>query len=221
MSSGQEFINKCITLPAKTEREVIESLADADIQQLGMLLRREGRSNILAGLVYLISQYLSFVNLRQAMTPEQTRETAELLLDNFPYATIDTIKLFFKEAKLGRFGDHYGRMDGATLLHWFDEFYWKIEQEFEERQYQRHNRIKEGSGKSERSEYAVPMPDYIRKRFGIKTEDEKQREKQIEKIRLSIIEKNTHLYKELPTDDAIEQMNRLVREELEANGITE
>lgn len=221
MSSGQEFINNCITLPAKTEREVIESLADADIPQLGMLLRREGRSNILAGLVYLISQYLSFVNLRQAMTPEQTRETAELLLDNFPYATIDTIKLFFKEAKLGRFGDHYGRMDGATLLHWFDEFYWKIEQEFEERQYQRHNRIKEGSGKSERSEYAVPMPDYIRKRFGIKTEEEKQREKQIEKIRLSVIEKNTHLYKELPTDDAIEQMNRLVREELEANGITE
>jgi hypothetical protein len=64
-----------------------------------------------------------FINVGKKMNDYQTRETASLILDTYPYLSLADINLLFKNAKLGRFGKQYDRLDGQVILSWFDQYF--------------------------------------------------------------------------------------------------
>lgn len=64
-----------------------------------------------------------FFNVGRAMTDDQTFETAMLIVDTFPQLNIADINLIFKNAKLGRWGKIYDRLDGNIILEWFERYF--------------------------------------------------------------------------------------------------
>jgi hypothetical protein len=60
-----------------------------------------------------------FINIGKNMNLNQVCETAQMILDDYPYFTLADINLVFKKAKKGDFGQIYDRLDGQIILSWF------------------------------------------------------------------------------------------------------
>lgn len=63
-----------------------------------------------------------FFNVGKAMTDMQTYDTAMLIVETYPMLNVADINFVFKQAKLGRFGKLYDRLDGAIILDWFEQY---------------------------------------------------------------------------------------------------
>lgn len=64
-----------------------------------------------------------FFNVGKSMTDEQTYMTAELIVDTFYNLNVADINLVFKNAKLGKYGKIYDRLDGNIILEWFQRYF--------------------------------------------------------------------------------------------------
>ena len=64
-----------------------------------------------------------FINVGKKMTDEQTTETAMLIVDEYYNLNLADINFIFKNAKLGRYGKYYDRLDGQIILSWFEEHF--------------------------------------------------------------------------------------------------
>ena len=62
-----------------------------------------------------------FINVGKKMTDNQTQETAMLILDEYFNLTIADINMVFKNAKMGKYGAMYDRLDGQMILSWFEK----------------------------------------------------------------------------------------------------
>lgn len=63
-----------------------------------------------------------FINIGKNMNANQVYETAQMVLDEFPYFTLADINLVFKKAKKGDFGQIYDRLDGQIIFSWFTKY---------------------------------------------------------------------------------------------------
>jgi hypothetical protein len=63
-----------------------------------------------------------FVNIGKNMNENQIYETAQMILDSYPYFTLADINLIFKKAKKGDFGQIYDRLDGQIIFSWFTKY---------------------------------------------------------------------------------------------------
>lgn len=52
----------------------------------------------------------------------QVADTINLIIDEYPHYTMYDFKLFFKRAKLGDYGEIYGRIDGQVILSWLRKY---------------------------------------------------------------------------------------------------
>lgn len=52
----------------------------------------------------------------------QVADTINLIIEAYPHYTMHDFKLFFKFAKLGYFGEVFGRMDGQVILSWLNKY---------------------------------------------------------------------------------------------------
>lgn len=64
-----------------------------------------------------------FINVGKKMTDEQTQETAMMIVDEYYNLNLADINFIFKNAKLGKYGKYYDRLDGQIILSWFDEHF--------------------------------------------------------------------------------------------------
>ena len=63
-----------------------------------------------------------FVNIGKNMNENQIYETAQMIMDSYPYFTLADINLIFKKAKKGDFGQIYDRLDGQIIFSWFTKY---------------------------------------------------------------------------------------------------
>lgn len=73
-------------------------------------------------MVKWIGSFLSFYSTNGTMDAMQVVDTVNLIIDAYPHYTMYDFKLFFKLAKLGSYGEVYGRMDGQVILSWLRKY---------------------------------------------------------------------------------------------------
>lgn len=73
-------------------------------------------------MVKWMNNFLDFYSTNGTMDAMQVAETINLIIDAYPHYTIYDFKLFFKLAKLGYYGEVYGRMDGSVILSWLRKY---------------------------------------------------------------------------------------------------
>lgn len=112
--NAQKMYRPCIT-----EIACIESKAPtiAEIKQ------SFGSDYIQAYIEMWIVNLRMFFNVGKSMTDEQTYMTAELIVDEFYNLNVADINLVFKNAKLGKYGKIYDRLDGNIILEWFRRYF--------------------------------------------------------------------------------------------------
>lgn len=103
----------------KTELECI----DSKTPQISTIKKSFGEDFIQAYIESWIVNLRMFFNVGRAMTDAQTFETAMMIVEEYPYLNIADINLIFKNAKLGKYGKLYDRLDGSIILEWFERYF--------------------------------------------------------------------------------------------------
>lgn len=102
----------------------------------------------LSGIILLTTEF--FAGSGTQMSPTQSIQTAALLLESYPAETIEDVMLCFKNAKQGKYGKIYNRIDGQIIFEWFrqylDEKYEYLEQKRHQEKYEINDRNNETLG---------------------------------------------------------------------------
>ena len=56
------------------------------------------------------------------MNPNQIKQTAIMILDEYYYLNLADINLVFTRAKKGQYGNLYESLDGMKIFNWFDQY---------------------------------------------------------------------------------------------------
>lgn len=109
------------------------------------MARNVGEIKTRALVIYAISDLSEFLNVNGTMNAMQIGQTAQFILDDYSWLTIDDMKLCFNLAKKGAFGQVYGRLDGQVILAWFRQYETQRVKAADEVSYQEHQSLKESN----------------------------------------------------------------------------
>lgn len=89
---------------------------------MGEVIAAGGEAKMSAFVEMNIALLAVFCNLSNSITPSQVQMTAQMILSEFGNLTIADVNLIFKRAKMGEYGEFYGRLDGQMILSWFGKY---------------------------------------------------------------------------------------------------
>ncbi len=101
----------------------ISATLKSDMPTISTIKKAYGEDFIQAYIEGWIVNLREFVNVGNKMTDDQTSETAMLIVDEYYNLNLADINFIFKNAKIGKYGQIYGRLDGQIILTWFDEHF--------------------------------------------------------------------------------------------------
>lgn len=81
-----------------------------------------GEQALIALLTLMIADAVEFFNVGKSMTGEQIVQTSKLIFKDYFYLKPDDFKLCFDNAKRGKYGTMYDRMDGAVVFSWLEKY---------------------------------------------------------------------------------------------------
>ena len=106
-----------IAISSTQVKDLVKQIGDRD------MLKAVTGAIILAG---------EYFNVKGGITEAQAVQTAALWIEQYPLETFEDLLLCLKNAKIGKYGTVYNRIDGQTIFAWFraylDEKYERFEQ---------------------------------------------------------------------------------------------
>ena len=81
-----------------------------------------GETHARAIVVILLSEVVDFFNASNTMNDSQVAMTTDLIIEEYPYFKIDDLKLAFRNAMKGRYGEIYNRLDGSVIMRWLEQY---------------------------------------------------------------------------------------------------
>jgi len=112
-----------VLAPQLLERQaaMTPALALASGEQLS-LLRQRDKPALLKALSLLITQLGSSFNVGKNLDTLQVYECATLLIDKYWYLRLEEFAYVFKQAKLGKYGKVYDRLDMQVISEWLNAY---------------------------------------------------------------------------------------------------
>ena len=80
--------------------------------------RDTSERHVLAIMTLLVNDLIDFFVVKNTMNENQLAQTINLLIEDFYYLNIEDFKLCFNNAKKGRYGKIYDRIDGMIIYEW-------------------------------------------------------------------------------------------------------
>ena len=210
----EEFSEQFALLPVRAQEELYNSQCAT--------LKQVDKTALAFCIASNIGGYLSFVGLEDKMNDAQIAETASMMIECQPNIPIDVLKLFFFNCKRGVYGKHYNRMDGSTLLQWFDQFCNEFFVQREEADYQKHLAYKQDIASPAKltDEEGEPIDlTQLLASFHGKTKEQLERENKIKDIRYQVFKQNMHLYNEMSVEEADKIIEQAIIDEMKAHGL--
>lgn len=87
-----------------------------------MVAKELGENHARAIVVILLSEVVGFYNASNTMNDAQVAITTDLIIEEYPYFKIDDLKLAFRNAMRGRYGEIYNRLDGSVVMGWLRQY---------------------------------------------------------------------------------------------------
>lgn len=100
----------------------IQDVFNAPEVGLSKIRKEAGEQKLQAMMYKWFNSFVGFYSTNGTMDAWQIADTINLIIDAYPHYTIYDFKLFFKLAKLGYYGEVYGRMDGSVILSWLRKY---------------------------------------------------------------------------------------------------
>jgi len=89
---------------------------------IGELKREKGITWVRAIMVKVLNSFIQVYSTTSTMNEIQVADTINLIMEEYPYYTLEDFKVFFKMVKKGYFGESYGRIDGPIILNWMRQY---------------------------------------------------------------------------------------------------
>lgn len=89
---------------------------------MAVIKKRYGEQFLFAFLTIAIVDLIEFFNVGKTMGEAQVVSTIRLLVDDFYYLNVEDFKLCFNNAKRGKYGKVYDRIDGNTIYEWLNKY---------------------------------------------------------------------------------------------------
>lgn len=87
------------------------------------LIRKEfGEQSLHAILVIILNDVIKFFSTGKTMGQEQLVSTIRLIVEDFYYFNVEDFKLCFNNAKKGKYGKIYDRIDGNIIYEWLQKY---------------------------------------------------------------------------------------------------
>lgn len=102
--------------------KTIKDVFDAPEVGLATISKELGEIKLKAMMVIWMDSFINFYSTTGTMDKFQVADTINLIIDEYPHYTMYDFKLFFKRAKLGYYGEVYGRIDGSVILSWLRKY---------------------------------------------------------------------------------------------------
>ncbi|MDR2970097.1 MAG: hypothetical protein LBV32_10925 [Tannerellaceae bacterium] len=77
-----------------------------------------GEAHLRAFIVKVLNDLIDFFNVGKTMGAYQVAQTADLIIDEYSLLKPDDLKLCFNNAKAGKYGKVYDRIDGQVIMEW-------------------------------------------------------------------------------------------------------
>ena len=103
--------------------DTVPDILKSGMPSIASIKKKYGVDFIQAYIEGWIVNIREFINVGKKMTDEQTQETAMLIVYEYYNLNIADINFIFKNAKMGRYGKTYDRLDGQVILSWFGEHF--------------------------------------------------------------------------------------------------
>lgn len=114
------------TLPkqyyAALSPRTIEDALHSVTPPISLFKKEYGEQSLQAILVIILVDLIDFFNIGKTMGQEQLVQTIRLIMMDFYYLNIDDFKLCFDNAKRGRYGKIYDRIDGNIIYGWVESY---------------------------------------------------------------------------------------------------
>lgn len=91
------------------------------------LIRFTNEKDVLKAIAGVILMAAEYFNVKD-MSDVQASQTASLYIEQFPMETLEDLVICLKNAKMGRYGKIYNRIDGQLIFTWFREY---LEEKYE------------------------------------------------------------------------------------------
>ena len=72
--------------------------------------------------LYFLNDFDRSINVVNGLTPDQKREVATLIVEDLPLLTVHDLRVIFRNAKKGDYGEYYNRMDVPMVFRWCKEY---------------------------------------------------------------------------------------------------
>jgi len=126
------------------------------------------QGHVIAYLNKWIIDTLGFFNIGKSMDEHQVMETSFLIWQTYPAMGIQEIYFVFNQAKKGKYGKIYDRIDGSIIFEWFNSFWEERLNAAEGLSHQDHIRNKERTGESYSTNQAAKEYAYKVRKFAEK-----------------------------------------------------
>jgi len=111
-----------------------------------------GSERLLIFLMDIIGKTVKYFNIGKTMNVEQTKQTAQLIIDNYYYMKPSELKYCFNMGKMGMYGRIYDRIDGGVFFDWIDQYSKERDATCETHQQKKASEFKSEEYKKESSE---------------------------------------------------------------------
>lgn len=76
----------------------------------------------MAVMTLLVNDLINFFAVSKTIGETQLADTVKMLVEDYYYLNIEDFKLCFSNAKKGRYGKVYDRVDGSMIYEWVDTY---------------------------------------------------------------------------------------------------
>lgn len=90
--------------------------------ELAVFRKEKGEMTLYALMTIMINDLLDFFSTGKTMGERQMVTTIRMIVDDFYYFNIEDFKLCFDNAKRGKYGKIYDRVDGNIIFEWLKKY---------------------------------------------------------------------------------------------------
>lgn len=102
----------------RSVNDALQSITPA----LSVFKKEYGQQSLQALMVIVLNDVIKFFNVGKTMNLEQLVQTILLITEDFYYFNIEDFKLCFNNAKRGKYGKVYDRIDGNIIYEWLQKY---------------------------------------------------------------------------------------------------
>lgn len=100
----------------------VEDAVNSITPELAVFKKKCGETSLYAVMTILINDLIDFFSVGKTMGQNQIVSTIKLIVEDFYYLKIEDFKLCFNNAKRGKYGKVYDRIDGNVIYDWIIQY---------------------------------------------------------------------------------------------------